>query len=388
MPAFPDGDGISFTSARPAQQLFPLEAFRETCAEVIASSDAAGILQLGSPYGYAPLRDYLRLELETNGLHGDGDDLLITNGCQQAIDLLHRLFCSPGDVVAIEDTVYPGLRNVFNGGAARLVGLSVGEEGVEIDAVERVLSRERPKLLVVTPNFQNPTGATMPLAARQALLRIAREAGSIVVENDVYGELRYVGARVPTLKELDESGSVIQIKSYSKVAFPGLRVGWVVGPGAVITRLAELRQRADLHGDQLSQAVLLRFSHSGRLGEHREKILAAGRERLSAVLDACAAHLPEGTVFTRPEGGMNLWVRLPEPLDAADLLPRAVRAGVSYLPGRYFAVARAASGSLRLSFAGLAPEQIRSGLATLGRLFQAELDRVRASRRDAAPAIV
>ncbi len=376
-------DLISFTAARPAADLFPLAEFRAACREVIDGPAAVDILQLGSPLGYAPLRAFLQENKRV------GEDLLITNGCQQALDLLQRLFTRPGDCVLVEDPIYPGLRNVFAHAGVRIVGVPVGPDGLDVEALPRLIARERPRLLVVTPSFQNPTGATMPLAARQALLRVAREQQLVVVENDIYAELRYQGGDLPSLKQLDETGDTLQIKSFSKVAFPGLRVGWVSGPRSVIGRLAELKQWTDLHSDQLSQAVLLRFAESGRLESHRQRMVEAGRARLQAVLAACERHLPQGSRFTRPQGGMNLWVRLPDPLDASELLPRAQRAGVSYLPGRYFAVSRQEPGALRLSFAGLPPEQIEAGLAILGRVSQEELTAARAAQSAGlAPVIV
>jgi 2-aminoadipate transaminase len=243
-------------------------------------------------------------------------------------------------------------------------------------------------VLVTTPNFQNPTGATVPHEARLELLKIARRRGLAVIENDTYGDLRYWGRPVPSLKELDEDGRVILLRSFSKVTFPGLRVGWVAGPGPLISRLAEAKQLADLHTDQLSQAVLLRFAESGRLAAHREKVVEAGAERLRAVLAACERYLPHGTNFTRPEGGMNLWVRLPRPLDSSELLPRAHRDGVAYMPGRFFEVSRSDPGALRLSFAGLRPEEIRRGLEILGRIVSSELARARSTPRTPAPAMV
>jgi len=330
------------------------------------------ILQLGSPGGYEPLRRYLLNEARAHGLAGASDDLLITNGCQQALDLLGRVLLRPGDPVALEDPVYTGLKNLLSGMGASLLGIPVGAEGLDIGHLERTLERERPRFLVVTPNFQNPTGATLPLAARRSLLEAARAAGVPVVENDAYGDLRYVGDALPPLKRLDEHGGTVLLRSFSKVSFPGLRVGWAVGPKPLIDRLRQAKEASDLHTDQLSQAVLLEFAESGKLEAHRKRILEAGRERLAATLEACREYLPAGTRWTTPEGGMNVWVRLPKPLDASELLPRAQKEGVAYLPGRYFAISRAEPGALRLSFAGLTPEQIRNGLAVLGRIFSGE----------------
>ena len=379
---------ISFSASRPSELLFPLEAFRSSCGEVIASDHAQTILQLGSPAGYAPLRRYLLEQSRAGGIARETDDILITSGCQQAFDLLQRTLVANCETVLLEDPVIPGVQNVFRRAGAHLVGVPVGADGMDVEALESILAKERPRLLIVTPNFQNPTGTTLGLASREALLRIAQRAGVIVVENDIYGALAYEGDSIPTIKQLDHSGDTVLLRSFSKLAFPGLRVGWVVGPRALIEKLTEAKQWSDLHTDQLSQAVLLRFADSGRLDSHRQRMLTAGLERLRAVRAACEEYLPAGATFTRPRGGMNVWVRLPRPLDTGELLARAEREGVTYLPGKYFAVSRGESGSLRLSFAGLAPEKIRAGLEILGRIFREELERSRAASRLEVPAMV
>jgi 2-aminoadipate transaminase len=282
----------------------------------------------------------------------------------------------PGDTVAVEDPVYTGLRNLLTGMGAQLIGIPVGADGMETAHLERVLERERPRFLVVTSNFQNPTGATLSLPARRALLEAARHASVPIVENDAYGDLRYQGEPLPAIKQLDEQGGTVLLRSFSKVSFPGLRVGWAIGPKPLLDRLRQAKESADLHTDQLSQAVLLDFAQSGRLEAHRARVLQAGAERLAATLESCRRYLPAGTRWTQPQGGMNLWVRLPEPLDAGELLARAQKEGVAYLPGRYFAVSRLDAGALRLSFAGLEPDRIREGLAVLGRIVAEETARV------------
>lgn len=362
----------SFSRSRPSELLFPLAEFRLTCAEVIASEEAASILQLGSPSGYAPLRRCLLEQAREEGTARESDDILITSGCQQAFDLLQRVVGT--GTVLIEDPVYLGVRRVFERAGARLIGVPVGAQGIDLEQLEQIITRERPRLLCITPNFQNPTGATLPLAARQALLRITQPAGVTIIENDIYSPLCYEGQPLPSLKQLDEAGDTVLLRSFSKVAFPGLRVGWVIARPRLIEKLTEAKQWSDLHTDQLSQAVLLRFAESGRLERHREHMLLAGRARLEAVLEACEKYLPAGARYTRPRGGMNLWIELPESLDAADLLPRAEREGVTYLPGRYFAVSRPQPNALRISFAGMTPQEIRSGLETLGRIFADALD--------------
>jgi 2-aminoadipate transaminase len=376
---------ISFSASRPSELLFPMDEFRKSCEEVTGGAEIASILQLGSPGGYGPLRQYLIADARRHGLMGPGDDLIITSGCQQALDLLQRVLVRAGDKIAVEDPVYPGVKNLFLCAGAQVVGVRMGLDGIDLEDLDRTLSEQRPKLLVVTPNFQNPTGATMPPQARKALLQMVRAAGVALIENDTYGELRYEGTEIPAVKSED----TILLRSFSKIAFPGLRVGWAIGPQAVIARMTEAKQLSDLHSDQLSQAVLLRFAESGRLEAHRQHTLEAGAEKLKAVLSACERCLPAGSSFTRPQGGMNLWVRLPEPLDAGELLMRAQRENVTYLPGRYFTVSRPDPSGLRLSFAGLTPEKIRKGVSILGEIFSTELERTQLARSlEPAPAIV
>ncbi len=386
--AAPD-PAIRFASSSPAAELFPLDDVRAACSEVLASPQAASVLQLGSPGGYAPLREHLLHTGLRDGWARDGDDLLMTNGCQQGLDLVQRVLLRPGDTVLVEDPVYPGVHHLLARAGARVVGIPTGPNGMDVEALASALVRERPRLLVVTPSFHNPTGTTIPLDRRRLILARAQEAGAVVVENDSYGELRYTGEPIPTLKQLDDAGGTVLLRSFSKVAFPGLRVGWVTAPRPLVARLIEAKQLADLHTDQLSQAVLWRMAESGRLAAHHARVIEAGAERLRAVVAAAEAHLPPGTRFTRPEGGMNVWVTLPEPLDASELLPAAEREGVAYAPGRLFEVSRRAPGSLRLSFAGLDPERIRAGVEILGKVFSRELERARAVRPgEPAPAMV
>jgi 2-aminoadipate transaminase len=381
------GREISFLVSRPSSDLFPLDDFRASCEAVLRRSDLADILQLGSPSGYEPLRRHLLDEARRQELAAPGDELIVTNGCQQALDLLARVLLRPGDTVLVEDPVYPGLRNVLAGVGAQLAGVPVGPGGIEVAQLDRVLERERPRMIVVTSNFQNPTGATLSEASRLALAQAARAKGVPVVENDAYGELRYEGEPVAAIKRLDEQGGTVLLRSFSKISFPGLRVGWALGPRPLIERMRQAKAASDLHTDQLSQAVLLEFAESGRLASHRARMLEAGSERLRATLDACAEFLPAGSRWTKPLGGMNVWVRLPEPLDAAQILPRAREAGVAYLPGRYFAVSRQEAGALRLSFAGLPPEEIRRGIAMLGRVVREDME-AGARSSEMAPAVV
>jgi 2-aminoadipate transaminase len=379
---------ISFAASRPDLDAFPMAQFRRLAKEVIDSPEAREILQLGSPLGYPPLRRYLVEQGRSSGIARETDDLIVTNGCQQALDLLARVLAPAGETVVLEDPVYHGLLKVFERVGANIIPAPVGEEGVRPETIEAILSRHRPRAIVLTPSFQNPTGTSIPALNRRRIVEIAQRAGVVLIENDIYSELRYEGDAISTLKRLDEGGNVILLRSYSKVSFPGLRVGWVLAPRPVVQRLAECKQTCDLHSDQLSQAVLLRFAESGELERHLGKSRVANAQRLAAALTACARHLPQASKFTRPQGGLNLWVELPAPLDARDLLMRVQEQGVNFLPGHYFSADRGPSSCLRLSFGGLSPRQIENGIRIIGITAAKHLAAVTQKEFEPAPALV
>ncbi len=361
-----ESPAVNFASSRPAADAFPLASFRRLSRAVIESEEASEILQLGSPHGYTPLRRYLLEEAGLAGVAKPGDDVLITNGCQQALDLVARRFAGPNTKVICEDPVYHGLLGVFARSGCQVLSAPMGADGLDLDVLERLCVQHRPGLIVVTPSYQNPTGATMPLEKRRRLVELASRAGALLIESDLYSELRYTGEALPTLKQLDGEGRTLLLSSYSKISFPGLRVGWVIGPRETVAQMAEEKQISDLHSDQLSQAVLLRFAQSGELERHIERTCETGRLRLEAAAEACRTFLPEGCVWTRPTGGMSLWITLPPPLSAEALLAAVRPQGVDFVPGRQFSLAGGHGRSLRISFGGLAPEKIRHGLRIIG----------------------
>jgi DNA-binding transcriptional MocR family regulator len=376
---------INFGSSRPSEKLFPVEEFRESCREVLENKNLKTLMQLGSPGGYEPLRRYLLEQATRSGIARESDDILITNGCQQSLDLLRRALVRAGDKVAVEEPVYPGLKNLFLEAGAELTGIATNSDGIDLNSLQRALDAGA-KVVIVTPSFQNPTGATVSAAARAEICRLSRRAGVAVIEIDIYSELAYSAddssTPLPRLKELDPN--VILLGSFSKVAFPGVRVGWIIAPRPVIARATELKQLADLHTDHLSQAFLLRFAESGRLARHQGVVIAAAKEKLRALEQSCRRFLANCT-YQVPRGGMNMWINLPGGLDAVALRGLAQQAGIDYLPGRYFSVSRPLDSGLRLSFAGLEPNEIRKGIEILGRLIQDALNA--REGRDSQPAL-
>jgi 2-aminoadipate transaminase len=374
---------INFSSSRPSEKLFPVEEFRECCREVLESRNLKALMQLGSPGGYEPLRRYLLDRAMQSGTARESDDILITNGCQQALDILRRALVRPGEKVALEEPVYPGLKNLFLEAGAELVGIPTDAEGIDLYALQRAFDNGA-KVLVITPSYQNPTGAAMPASNRSEVCRLARVAGAVVIENDIYSDLSYEDAATPAMRLKQLDANVILLGSFSKIAFPGLRVGWIIAPRPVIARATELKQLADLHTDHLSQAFLLRFAESGKLARHHAAVIAAGKEKVRALEQACRKYLANCS-WTVPGGGMNMWIELPSGLDAVALRGLAHQAGIDYLPGRYFSVSRPLDAGLRLSFAGLEPNEIRKGIEILGALVQ---NAIRAREtRDSHPAL-
>jgi 2-aminoadipate transaminase len=378
MPDLPD-DAITFVTAKPAGEFFPVKEFRRCCNAVLRS-EGRRILQLGSTDGYQPLKKALMEMLGGEGIAVQDEQLLITDGCQQALDLLCKAFLRPGDSVALENPVYPGAIAIFAAARVRCLGVPVetsaertGSTGLDVAALESVLMQNRVKLLLVTPDFQNPTGTTLSLAARRRLLELATRHQIPVVEDHIYARLRFRGANVPSLKALDRGGVVIQIDSFSKVAFPGLRVGWCIGPQNVIERLRLVKQFTDLHTDQLSQAALAEFMRRGLLARHISKMRGIYRSRIEALETALARYMPEEAEWTRPEGGMSVWVTLPPGMDAAELLIHVRERGVLFVPGRHFYAHNPQPNTLRLGFASLDERRIERGMATIGELLRTEL---------------
>jgi len=368
-------ESLSFVMARPAEEFFPVEEFRNCCNTVLRR-EAARILQLGPSDGYAPLKEVLVQLLRSEGLQIKDENLLITDGCQQGLDLLCKAFLRPGDAVVLENPTYPGAIAIFAGARVRCLGVPVrtdAEPGVDIAALEATLMANRVKLLVLTPDFQNPTGTTLPLAARRRLLEIAARHQVPVVEDHIYARLRSRGERVPSLKQLDRANLVIQLDSFSKVAFPGLRVGWCIAPESVIERLRLVKQTTDIHTDQLAQATLAEFTRRGLLTRHLARMRKVYRSRLAVLEEALKRHMPEEVRWTRPQGGMCLWVELPPGFDASELLIHVRERGVLFAPGRYFYFQNPQPNALRLGFAGLDERRIARGVATLGELLRIEM---------------
>jgi len=385
---------ISFLLARPATEFFPVEELRN-CTNTVWRKEGTAVLQFGSSDGYAPLKHVLVSLLKAEGYEVADENLLITDGCQQALDLLCKAFLRPGDTVLIENPTYSGTLAILAGARVRILGAPVRAEsgpgtipGVDVSAIEAVLMQNRVKMIILTPDFHNPTGTTLPIAERRRLLEIAARFQVPVVEDHIYARLRARGERVPSLKQLDRSNLVIQIDSFSKIAFPGLRVGWIVAPGNVIERLRLVKQSTDLHTGQLPQAILAEYMRRGLLKRHLERTRKVYGARLCALEQALERHMPHGTKWTRPDGGMCVWVELPPGFDASELLIHVRERGVVFSPGRYFYLQNPLPNTLRLGFSDVNEREIARGIATLADVLRIEMrKRQRGARRAEMPRV-
>ena len=365
--------------ALPSADLFPLDEFRR-CVDRVLRRQGRVLLQLGTTSGYAPLQDYIASQLALSGIKVSPDEVLITNGCQQSLDLIRQILVEPGDEVALENPTYPGALSVFCGGSSKYFSVPVGDNGIDLNVLEDVLSQRRAKLIYVVPSFQNPTGTTMNPEARRRLLGIAERYRVPIIEDDIYRELRYDGPDVLPLKAFDEHGLVIYISSFSKVGFPGLRVGWIAAPRIVIDHLNRVKQRSDLHASLLAQAAIHEFAKRGLLAKHIKRVKKAYSQRRDTMLESLAKHFPDEASWNRPEGGMSVWVRLPDSLNSKQLLLEAVENGVTFISGDHFYASSPQQNLMRLSFTMAGPQSIEDAIKRLGNLMKSRLVKIKKQR--------
>jgi len=357
---------INFAGGLPAPELFDAEGIAEAFRAVLAEAPERA-LQYSTTEGEPALRAALAERTRVRGLPTTADDVLVTTGSQQALSLLSTALLEPGDTVLVESPCYLAALQAFGFAGARIVPVPGDEDGVDVDALEDLVLRERPKLLYTVPTFQNPTGRTMPAARRTAVAEVALRRGLWIVEDDPYGELRFEGERVPWIASCEGAADrVVLLGSFSKVMAPGLRLGWLRAPAELRRACAVAKQAADLHTPTVNQLAAARYLTDRDLDAHVAHVAGVYRERRDAMLAGLADALPPGSTWSRPEGGMFLWARLPEPYDTTALLPEVVRHDVAYVPGAPFYAGRPERSTMRLCFVTQTPEEIGEGLRRLG----------------------
>jgi 2-aminoadipate transaminase len=358
---------INFAGGLPAPELFDTEGVAAAFRDVLAEAPGHA-LQYSTTEGDPALRAALAARTTARGLPTDADDLLVTTGSQQALSLLATALLEPGDAVLVENPCYLAALQAFGFAGARIVPVPGDADGMDPAALAELVVRERPKLLYTVPTFQNPTGRTLPAGRRAAIAAVAARHGLWIVEDDPYGELRFEGERVPWIAAHDDARDrTVLLGSFSKVMAPGLRIGWLRAPAALRRACAVAKQSADLHTPTVTQLAAARYLADRDLDAHVARVARAYAERRDAMLAGLPAALPEGSAWTRPEGGMFLWARLPEPYDTTALLPKVVEHDVAYVPGAPFHAAEADHSTLRLCFVTQTPEEIAEGLRRLAR---------------------
>ena len=370
-------DVISFAGGLPAPDVFPLDRFQEACRRVLEVKGHQA-LQYGATEGYEPLREMIARHITRYGIKAEVENVLITSGSQQALDLIGKLLINAGDRVLVEAPTYLGALQAFNIYGAEYVSVHCDQDGLRTDLLEEKL-RFGPKFMYVLPNFQNPGGTTLSEGRRHQLVLLADKYGIPIVEDDPYGQLRYEGEHLPPLVVIDREnlrrddgysiGNVIYLSTFSKTLAPGLRLGWIVAPPDVIAKLVQLKQGADLHTSTFAQVVAYEVAKDNFLDEHVKLIRKVYRERRDVMLDSLKRYFPPEVTWTHPQGGLFLWVTLPEGMDCNKLLQTALNENVAFVPGDCFYARNGFDDEgcrhMRLNFSYGQPEQIREGIRRL-----------------------
>lgn len=374
-------DLISFAGGLPAPDVFPVDEFEHACNKVLRDFGAMA-LQYSTTEGYLPLREMIARHTERYGIEVTPENILITSGSQQALDLIGKIFINPGDQILVEEPTYLGALQAWNAYGAQYVSVPIDEHGMITDALEEAL-RTGPKFIYVLPNFQNPTGVTLSLERRKKLIDLADRYGVPIIEDDPYGQLRYEGEHKPSVVWLDSQyrdngdacyrGNVIYLSTFSKILAPGLRLAWVIAPPEVIQKLVQAKQGADLHTATFNQFVAYEVSHGGFLDRHIWRIRRIYGERRNLMLDAMDECFPASVSWTRPEGGLFLWGILPEGLNSADVLKVAVEQKVAFVPGAPFYPLGGGENTMRINFSNASHENILEGVSRLGNVLKSML---------------
>ncbi len=369
---------ISFAGGMPAPDVFPVEEFKAACDTVLKDWSAEA-LQYGSTEGYRPLRELIARHTERYGISVTPENILITSGSQQALDLIGKVFINHGDRILVEEPTYMGALQAWNAYGAEYVTVPVDDNGMITDALEGAL-RSGVKFIYVLPNFQNPTGVTLSLERRKKLIEIADRYGVPIIEDDPYGQLRYEGENLPSIVNLDNefrqngtkeyAGNVIYLSTFSKTLAPGLRLAWVIAPSQVIRKLVLAKQGADLHTATFNQIVAYQVARGGFMDRHIWLIRRVYGERRNVMLDAMEELFPPGVQWTKPQGGLFLWGMLPKGMDSTEIFKVAVQRNVAFVPGISFYATGGGENTMRLNFSYANPEKIKIGIERLAEVLK------------------
>ncbi len=370
-------DVISLAGGLPDTSTFPADSYASLMSTVAASS-CARALQYGPTEGLAVVKHCIVEVMRAEGMEVDEDELLVTTGGQQVIDLACKTLLDPGDVVVCEAPTYPGAVPTFCAYQAEVVQVTMDRDGMRTDELETTLdelerSGQRPKFIYTVPNFHNPAGVTLSLERRHELVRIASERELLVLEDNPYGLLRYEGAPLPTLRSLDED-FIIYASTFSKILSPGVRLGWTAAPAPVLAKMTLGKQSSDLCSSSISQYFVSAYFDSGPWEDYVRSLIEIYRRRRDVMLDALAEQFPREAEWTHPQGGLFIWATLPDYIDTTDLLARALEDHVAFVPGRAAYVDGRGGSSMRLNFSGVGVDEIREGMRRLGEVVREQVE--------------
>jgi len=359
-------DIISFAGGLPAPELFPVEEIKEV-NRLVLEQDGAKALQYSTTEGYKPLRDWIAKRMNTRlGTNFDSDDILITHGSQQALDLSGKVFLDEGDVVLCESPTYLAAISAFRAYGCAFIDIPTDDDGMIMAELARRLERcERAKLIYVIPDFQNPTGRTWSSPRRERLAELSAEHAVAVLEDNPYGELRFEGDFLPSVKSFDSMGNVLCTGTFSKIFCPGYRIGWIAGDKEIIRKYVLVKQGTDLQCNTIAQMEIAKYLELYDIDAHIEKIRDVYRKRRNLAILTMERLFPEEAVFTRPQGGLFAWVELPDHVDARKLLEKCLEHDVAFVPGGSFFPHGGKENTLRLNFSNMPEDKIVEGLTRL-----------------------
>ncbi len=364
-----DPEVISFAGGLPNPRFFPTEEIARAAAEALNGASGSA-LQYGTTEGYAPLREYVAQRYRTtSGLDVSADEILITNGSQQGLDLIGKVFIDRQTAIAIERPGYLGAIQAFSVYEPQFCPVSLHADGVDLERLDEVMRTQPVRFFHTVINFQNPSGISYSFEKREALAQLIRKHDALLIEDDPYRELRFEGTEAPSMRhELGEKA--VLLGSFSKIVAPGLRLGWLCASREIMARLVVAKQASDLHSNSFCQRMLHRYLANHDIDEHIALIRAGYKQQKDIMLRAMEAHFPSEATFTRPEGGMFIWATVPERLSVLELFERAVKAKVAFVPGTPFFVDGGGTHNMRLNFSNADESWIEEGIARLGRLIK------------------
>lgn len=361
---------ISFAGGLPAPELFPIEELKVVC-DTILSNYGSQALQYSTTEGYRPLREHIAKRLQNTGIEATMEDILITAGSQQGLDLASKVFIDEGDTIICESPTYLAAINAFKNYAPKFIEVAMDDHGMQMEGLEKALiANPNSKFIYTIPDFQNPTGRTMSIERRRQLIELANKYNVIVIEDNPYGELRFEGEMLPSIKSFDTEGRVVYMGTASKILCPGLRIGWICASPKILQKFVALKQGTDLHTNIFSQMQIAKFIESFDLESHIDKIKELYKKRCNIMIEIINKEFPENIKSTTPQGGLFLWVELPSHINARELFDKCIENNVAFVPGGAFFPNGGNENTLRLNYSNMPEDRIVEGIVRMAEVLK------------------